>query len=91
LKWDAVIEQKTTELGRYLVGKSRRLDFSEPSPTLDRGDGPELRGKILGLSSLEARRIGIGKSTLHYLRRKANSERSFRVYGKVRKRLVNVA
>ena len=45
LKWDTVIEQKTTELGRYLVGKSRNLDFSEPSPTLGRMDGRELWGE----------------------------------------------
>ena len=45
LKWDTVIEQKTTELGRYLVGKSRKLDFSEPSPTLGRMDGRELWGE----------------------------------------------
>jgi hypothetical protein len=47
-----------------------------------------LREKILALSQLEARKLGIGKSTLHYLRRKASdSARSFRVYGKVRKKL----
>ena len=41
LKWDTVIEQKTVELGRYLVGRTGRLDFSEPSPTLKRTDGVE--------------------------------------------------
>ena len=30
LKWDTVIEQKTIELGRYLVGLTNKLDFSEP-------------------------------------------------------------
>ena len=34
LKWDTVIEQKTVELGRYLVGRTGRLDFSEPSPKM---------------------------------------------------------
>jgi hypothetical protein len=29
LKWDTVIEQKTNELGRFLLGKSI-LDFAEP-------------------------------------------------------------
>jgi len=31
LRWDTVIEQKVAELGRYLVGRPGRLDFSEPS------------------------------------------------------------
>jgi CRISPR-associated protein Cas1 len=91
LKWDTVIELKTAELGRYLVDKSRKLDFSEPSPTLNRMDDRELRDGILSLSRSRARRIGIGKSTLHYLRRNARGERSFKVYGKVRKRLGNLA
>jgi len=30
-KWDTVIEQKTVELGRYLIGGTGRLDFTEPS------------------------------------------------------------
>jgi hypothetical protein len=37
LKWDTVIERKATELGHYLVGRSGRLDFSEPSPGLENG------------------------------------------------------
>ena len=31
-KWDTVVEQKTAELGRYLVGRTGRLDFLEPFP-----------------------------------------------------------
>jgi len=57
-KWDTVIELKTAESGRHLVGKSSRLDFSEPAPTLSRVDGRELREEILNLSNSDARRIG---------------------------------
>jgi CRISPR-associated protein Cas1 len=35
LKWDTVIEHKAVELGRYLDGRSSKLDFSESSPELD--------------------------------------------------------
>ena len=38
LKWNTVIEQKTVELGRFLIGRSSILDFSQPSPTLHRTD-----------------------------------------------------
>ena len=47
LKWDTVIEQKTVELGRYLAGRTGRLDFSEPSPKLHGTDERELRRLIL--------------------------------------------
>jgi CRISPR-associated protein Cas1 len=87
LKWDTVIEQKVVELGRFLVGRASRLDFSQPSPSLQGTDDRELRGRILCLTQSEAQRLGIGKSTLHYLRKKAKSRGPFKAYRKVRKKL----
>ncbi len=87
LKWDSVIEQKTNELGRYLTGLSSTVDFMEPAPKLERQDDRELRTRILTLTSTQAKQFGIGKSTLHYLRRNAKGERTFRVYGKVRQQI----
>jgi CRISPR-associated protein Cas1 len=87
LKWDTVIEQKTAQLGRYLVGRSSEIDFSEPSPTLDRTDDGELRRRILSLSQSNAKKLGIGKSTLHYLRKNARANRSLRLYQNVREKL----
>lgn len=43
--------------------------------------------KILSLSQLETQKLGIGKSTLHYLRDKANSSRLFRARSKIREKL----
>jgi CRISPR-associated protein Cas1 len=87
LKWDTVIEQKTCELSRFLVGKLSAVDFTEPSPRLERLDDGEIRAKILTLTPSHAKRLGIGKSTLHHLRKNAESNRSFRVYQKVRAKL----
>jgi CRISPR-associated protein Cas1 len=83
LKWDTVIEQKALELSRFLTGKSLSIEFSEPSPTLARQDNQEVRERILSLSECEAKELGIGKSELHYLRRKASTGQSFRLYQKV--------
>jgi CRISPR-associated protein Cas1 len=91
LKWDTVIEQKTVELGRYLVGRTSELDFLEPSPNLHRTDERELRRRIQGLSQSEALRLGIGKSTLHYLRKNFGSKISQRLYRKTRERLLRVS
>jgi CRISPR-associated protein Cas1 len=86
-RWDTVIEQKAVELGRYLVGRTGRLDFSEPPARLARVDSLELRKRIVNLSQSEACRLGIGKSTLHYLRKKAKRDRSFSLYRNVREKL----
>jgi CRISPR-associated protein Cas1 len=83
LKWDTVIEQKTVELSRYLVGRTGGLDFSEPSPNLRMSDDKYLRRRIVDPSQSEAQRLGIGKSTLHYLRKRARSDHSFKISRKV--------
>jgi CRISPR-associated protein Cas1 len=89
LKWDTVIEGKTLELSRYLTGKSPSLDFSEPGPLLERSDSREIRERILSLSQPEAIQLGIGKSTLHYLREKARESSSFKLYANVKRKLLD--
>ena len=64
------------------------FDFSEPSPLLERPDNRVVREAILRLTQKEARRLGIGKSTLHSLRNKARSRSSFRTYSGVRTKLL---
>jgi CRISPR-associated protein Cas1 len=84
LKWDTVIEQKSGELGRYLIGKSTKLDLIEPTPILARYDSQVIRNKILRMTQNEAEKMGIGRSTLHYLRKNARKPESFKVYRKMR-------
>jgi CRISPR-associated protein Cas1 len=88
LKWDTVIEHKVLELSRYLTGKTLSIDFSEPVPSLERTDSKALRQRILNLTQSEANELGIGKSTLHYLREKARDRGSFRLYEPVRQKLL---
>lgn len=80
LKWDTIVEMKATELSRSLSCKSRVIDFVEPCPILERSDTVNIRKRILTLTEREARRIGIGKSTLHYLRSNAGKSSSFKIY-----------
>lgn len=86
LKWDTVIQEKTGELGRYLTGRSRALDFSEPAPFLKRTDNRVVREKILSLTQSEARKRGIGKSTLHYLHKNVRKSK-FTIYKPVMTKL----
>jgi CRISPR-associated protein Cas1 len=87
LRWDTVIEEKAGELGRYLVGRTSKLNFLEPSPNFIGTDEAELRRRILSLRQSEAEKLGIGRSTLHYLRKKSGNGVSFRIQARVRGRL----
>jgi CRISPR-associated protein Cas1 len=87
LTWDTLILRKCQELARYLLQKTARFDLSTPKPVLERSDTRVLREKILCLSSSDARAIRLGKSTVHYLRKRAKEERPFKVYTPVLARL----
>jgi hypothetical protein len=78
---------KTIELGRFFINQYPPLSFQEPAPILRRTDNTEIRKKILSITQSEAEKHGIGKSTLHYLRKRAEDQRSFRIYRKVKEKI----
>jgi len=82
-KWDTLIVNKTQELGRFLLGRLESLSFTDPYPNLTRYDNIEIRKRILELTQKQAKEMGIGKSTLCYLRKHARDEGLFRIYQKV--------
>ena len=86
-KWDTVILCKTQELTRSLLRESDSVEFANPAPCPRRSDSLALRQRILELSAEEARKIGIGKSTLHYLRKNVQDGQSFKTYRKVLQKL----
>lgn len=56
-KWDTIIQKKTEELGRYLLGKTVSLDFTEPVPKILRSDSLEVRKRILELTQKQAQEL----------------------------------
>jgi CRISPR-associated protein Cas1 len=82
LKWDTVIDEKASETARFLTEETSMVDFVEPSPKLDRLDDRELRERSNSLTLHEAKKRGLGKSTVHHLRKNARSKDMFRVYRK---------
>jgi CRISPR-associated protein Cas1 len=89
LKWDTLIEQKSNELGKFLTGRLQSIEFVEPALELETHDSRELRAKILALTASQAKQVDIRRSTLHYLRKRAQCRESFRVYWKTRERMAN--
>jgi hypothetical protein len=87
MKWDTVIEEKTSELARFLTEKTSTVDFTEPTPNLERPDNRTIHERVNSLTWNEAKRLGVGKSTFHYLRQNAGSERPFRPYTKTVQKL----
>jgi hypothetical protein len=70
------------------VGKTdRSFELVTPEPALVREDTRAVRDRIHNLTSAEARKLRIGKSTLHYLWKNTEGTKSFKVYGKARRKL----
>jgi CRISPR-associated protein Cas1 len=80
VSWDTLILRKCQELARYLMRKSDRFDLVNPRPDLESRDSRVMRQKILSLSGSNARRLGLNRSTLHYLRKRARDQKPFRIY-----------
>lgn len=89
MKWATVIREKANELRRFLTGRTQALSFIEPAPVLERENNHAVREEILTLTQSEARERGIGKSMLHYLRKRARNQQPFRIYSKVRKKMAS--
>jgi len=87
VKWDTLIGLKVQNSARFLIGKAGRLDLKSPAPVLERSDTRDLRKRILSLSASEARKLGLNKSTLHYLRKNARDRKPFKISDKVAMRL----
>jgi len=81
---------KTRELAHYLLGNKNKIDFTEPTPILERQDTQEIRNKILKMNYTEWRRQGFSKGTLHYLKHNAQSNKPFKIYPTTQKVLVTI-
>ena len=85
--WDEIVRLKTEELGRYVSRKVDELDFKDPNANFNTEDSGMLRERILFLTPSKAREIGISKSTLWELQKRAQADKPFRTYEKVGKKI----
>lgn len=88
--WSYIILLKTRELAQYLLNKRRDINFSTPSIKLTRIDNHEIREKILKFPYSKAKKLGINKSTLWYLKQNAMSDKPFKIYEKVKEKLLKL-
>ena len=88
--WSYIILLKTRELAQYLLNKRMDINFSTPSIKLTRIDNHEVREKILKFPYSKAKKLGINKSTLWYLKQNAMSDKPFKIYKKVQEKLLRL-
>jgi CRISPR-associated protein Cas1 len=85
--WDAVIRLKAQELSNYILDRMNGVVFSEPRPILHRIDSEAVRNQILLMTASDARKRGIRRNTLWYLKQRARHENPIQTYAKITTKL----
>jgi len=86
--WDVVLKLKAQELAAFILEKRSAVSFEEPRPVLQRDDSKTVREAILSLSAADARGLGIRRNTLWYAQQRVKSQKSFRVYRKLKTKIL---
>lgn len=85
--WSYIILLKTRELGQFLSSQRDSIDFSKPLVKLRRDDNVQLRKRILSMGYSEARKLGICKSELWYMKHNVMNGKPFKIYKKMQEKL----
>ena len=79
---DNILFENVRLLSKYLLGKSKTLDFSIPEIRIERVDNKGIRSRIMSIDSINRKELGINKSTLWYQQRKIKEGKVIKVYEK---------
>jgi CRISPR-associated protein Cas1 len=89
--FDAICFETVRNLARYLLGQSKRLDLGFPFGAFDGALDTESTETITSLTYADARRLGISKAGLFYMKRRAAQGKPLRLYAKVARKVAAVS
>lgn len=67
----------------FISGKNNKIEFNVPNLSFKINDNLILKEKIIKMTPDERRRLGIGKSTLFYVKKNLQEGKSVKIYDKV--------
>ena len=81
--YQIILQDNLQQLSNFIVDKKEEFEFVIPKIKLNRKNNPELREKILNLTTEERKRLGINKSTLWYMKKNLLEGKTTKIYEKV--------
>ena len=84
---DNILFENVRILSKYLLGKSKTLDFSIPKIRIERVDNKDATSKIMSIDPQKCKELRIKISTLLYQQKKIKEGKAVKVYGKTRGKL----
>jgi CRISP-associated protein Cas1 len=88
--FDAILFETARRLARHLLGKAKRLDLDFPFGAFDGALDTEAAETISAFTYADARRLGISKAGLFYMKRRAAEGKPLRLYAKVARKLSTI-
>ena len=78
-----ILNSNISQLAQFVGDRKKTLEIRVPPIRINRDDNLELREKILNMSPEERKKLGIGKSTLWYLKKNVMSKDKMKIYDKI--------
>lgn len=86
--WSYVLLSQVRDLAFYLLGKIKDFDLTQPTANIIREDTKEIREKILNISYSEWKKRGFSKGTLNPMKKRAMSNKPFKLNKHVKERIL---
>ena len=79
--------ENARELSRYILGKTKTLDFKIPDIAISRNDTIDIKNRIMSIDPQKRKELKINKSTLWYQQKKIKEGKTIKMYNKTRVRI----
>jgi CRISPR-associated protein Cas1 len=76
--------ENVRELGKYISGKVKELEFKIPDIKISSNDDFEMRNKIMSIDPEKRKELKINKSTLWYQQKKIREGKTIKMYRKTK-------
>jgi len=77
-----ILYDNLSKLAFFISEKTKNIDFVVPKITIERNDDLFLQEKILKMTPVERKKLGINKSTLWYMKKNLQSYKNIKIYDK---------
>ncbi len=84
---DVIMFENVRELSRYILGKTKTLDFKIPDIEISRNDTIDIKNRIISIDPEKRKALKINKSTLWYQQKKIKEDKTIKLYKKTRAKI----
>ena len=79
-----IIFENVRELSRYILGKTKTLEFKIPDIAISRNDTIDVKNKIMSIDPEKGKALKINESTLWYQQKKIKEGKTIKMYNKTK-------